>query len=50
MIDSIRNDLRQVFNSGNMVTRLLVINIIVFVILILLKAFLQNYRYIEKLI
>ncbi|MBK8388588.1 MAG: rhomboid family intramembrane serine protease [Saprospiraceae bacterium] len=49
MIDSIRNDLRQVFNSGNMVTRLLVINIIVFVILILLKAFLQNLGYFQPI-
>lgn len=43
MIDSIKNDLRQVFSSGNMVTRLLVINISVFVVLILLQAFLRNF-------
>lgn len=49
MIDSIRNDIRQIFSSGNMVSRLLVINIFVFAVLILLQAFLRNLGYFDPI-
>lgn len=49
MIDSIRNDIRQIFSNGNMVSRLLVINIVIFAVLILLEAFLKNLGFFDPI-
>lgn len=45
MFKSIGDDVRQVFSHGNMLNKLLVTNIAVFVVIILCKAFLTNIGY-----
>lgn len=45
MFKSIGDDIRQVFSYGNMLNKLIVVNIAVFVVIILCKAFLTNVGY-----
>lgn len=42
MIDSVLNDIKSTFRSGNMVSRIIVINIFIFMVIALLKAFDPN--------
>jgi membrane associated rhomboid family serine protease len=45
MFKSIGDDIRQVFSHGNMLNKLMIVNIAVFVVIILCKAFLTNIGY-----
>ena len=42
MIDSILNDIKSTFRSGNMISRIIVINVFIFMVVALLKAFDPN--------
>jgi len=44
MLQSIKDDIKRTFQSGNMVNKLLVANLAVFVIMILLKVFMQPFE------
>lgn len=44
MLESIKDDIKKTFEYGNMVNRILIINLAVFVVIILLKVFLQPFE------